>query len=421
MSPQHRPDRALSELLLEPYELDPGALEFLLEEALKSGADGPVKVLLAGLAVTTTGEIERKNLAAFVRLAAQEPPVRRRLEKSFSSKWGRCPRQFRAWLSGLLEVVEAAAAPPKAVREASRALILDLSTLRCTITEIPILLSILGTIPEDTREVELCLGEFTYASGLAVIAEFLIARGLSTSCSIRCPPGMKRYLDRIGFEDVLRQRKREISPDHMDWAVGMTRIDAAAASDAVSRKIVDIIDTFVNLGTARGSLFILVSEMIENVHRHARATKDGIAVAQVYPGSLRMGITFVDAGIGIRQSFLEGDPTIPVDPKWSDATFLRRACELGVTSKSTQHSGYGLYLLSRVVANNRGTFLLSSGSASLVGYLRGGGCVFDTSLHNPWQGTVVSVVIDLQQKLSTLDVYNTMPPIEEWRDDEIFE
>ena len=42
--------------------------------------------------------------------------------------------------------------------------------------------------------------------------------------------------------------------------------------------------------------------MIENVHRHAETPTDGFAVAQVYPKKLKMGITLVDAGIGVRAS-----------------------------------------------------------------------------------------------------------------------
>jgi len=143
----------------------------------------------------------------------------------------------------------------------------------------------------------------------------------------------------------------------MDWAVGLTRINQDLPTHEVTNKIVDIIDTFIHpRGEERQALQILLAEMIENVHRHAEAEEDGFAVAQVYPQRLKMGITLVDSGIGVRASFERGDPSVSLAGLQSDADYLREACKLHSTSKRTRHSGYGLFLLTQVIARNRGTF-----------------------------------------------------------------
>jgi hypothetical protein len=47
--------------------------------------------------------------------------------------------------------------------------------------------------------------------------------------------------------------------------------------------------------------------------------------------------------------------------------------------------------------------------------------MFDAYSHRPWQGTVVSVILDLTQALPILDVYRTMPAPEGEVDDDIFD
>lgn len=134
-----------------------------------------------------------------------------------------------------------------------------------------------------------------------------------------------------------------------------------------------------------------------------------------------MGITLVDAGIGVRSSFEQGGPSIDIGGLSSDEDFLRAAIRLHATSKSERHSGYGLFLLSELLSRNRGTFLITSGTATLVGYRRKGGLQVDAFTHRPWKGTIVSVVIDLQRDLPLLQIYKEMPLPEGITDDDLFQ
>jgi len=133
-----------------------------------------------------------------------------------------------------------------------------------------------------------------------------------------------------------------------------------------------------------------------------------------------MGIALVDAGIGVTRSFNEGDPPMGLVGPEADELALRRACELYITSKPSRHSGYGLYLLKETVARNRGTFSLSSGSATITGYLRRKVTVIDARKHSAWRGTIVNLILDLNQDLPILDVYGEMPAPEGYNADDLF-
>jgi anti-sigma regulatory factor (Ser/Thr protein kinase) len=280
----------------------------------------------------------------------------------------------------------------------------------------------LGSLRESAREVQMKLGDFTYAAALAVVAQWILAHQLVSRYEFaETSEQMLRYLDRIGFAAALRNPEIKISEDPMDWAVGLTRINRDQPTERVTEKIVDILHTFVNPAPDdRQALAVLISEMIENVHRHAQSPVDGFAVAQVYPKQLKMGITLVDAGIGVRASFATGEPSIDISHLNSDVDFLREAVKLYSTSKRGRHSGYGLYLLTQLVARNRGTFLLTSGGATLMGYQRSRQTVFDAFTHRSWRGTIVSVIIDLNRGLPLLKIYEEMPLPAGFQDDDLF-
>jgi hypothetical protein len=165
----------------------------------------------------------------------------------------------------------------------------------------------------------------------------------------------------------------------------------------------------------------MIAEMIGNVHRHAQAPVDGFAVAHVYPRRLKMGITLVDAGVGVRRSFETGEPSIPIASFQDDEDFLRAAIQLHATSKSSARSGYGLYLLSELISRNGGTFLLASGHSTLSGYRRAGKLFVESFHHRRWEGTIVSIIIDLTRALPLSQIYREMPLPEGLTHEDLFE
>lgn len=415
----------LAELICQPYVLDPGSLEFLFEEAA-SVPDGVVRVTCRIFESGLKSAVERENLENFLRRAATHDQAHRRLEKS-TLKMGRCPKTERSWLKRVLARgigragtersahanARTTATPesPRTSKAPKRTATLDLRDLSGSIDEIPRILDRLGEVPDDLGRVAIKLSDFTYSSALAVLAQWILAKNLvGTYAFVECPPSMRAYLENIRFSQALVDPQIVVSPDPMDWAVGLTRINRELSTETVTDKIVDILTTFVNpKPEERSALAVMIAEMIENVHRHASAPVDGFAVAQVYPQRLKMGITLVDAGIGVRHSFETGEPSIPVGGLHSDRDFLNAAIQLHATSKKAGHSGYGLYLLSELISRNRGTFLLASGTATLIGYRRAGKLYVEGFSNSCWQGTIVSVIIDLSRELPLNQIYREMP------------
>lgn len=416
---------AITELLRQSYSLDPGSIEFLVEEAIKINGDVPVEIACRMLAERSLTVIEEDNLKAFIKRAAQSRDTAQRLVKATKKK-GRCPLGRRGWLNDAI-LLPTANVIQKKVREISgyqpSDSVLDLSDVSGSISDMPIFIDRITRFDySKNKYVEIRLNNFTYAAALSILAEWILANNLVDRYDfIDCSTEMNLYLENIRFYEALKNPEIRISPDPMDWAVGLTRINKDQPTEKVTEKIVDIIQLFINPNPDdRNALIVLISEMIENVHRHAATPVDGFAVAQVYPKKLKMGVTLVDSGMGVRRSFETGNPSVPIDHLRADEDFLREAVKLYSTSKKDRHTGYGLYILAQLIARNRGTFLVSSGGATLIGYQKGNDVTYDTYLHRSWQGTIVSVIIDLNQQLPLSDVYRSMPAIPGYDQDDIF-
>ena len=408
----------LADLLMQTFQLDPGSLELLIDDSYEAaGIWGPTKVILEALSKRKAAS--DVNLLAFLARVVNGGATRRKLERSLK-KGGLCPVSGRGKLRELLDrhdsslKSEVVTKPTKSPSATPIHDILDLKDLSGGLGEIPKVIDRLGRVNKAAQTVDIELNSFTYAATLAIIAEWLLANGLTNAynfCNLE--DDMQRYLGRMQFDDALRQSKILIKPDEEDWAIGLTRINKDLSTEQVSSKIVDIISTFVATDkNDESALSVLISEMIENVHRHAKTPVDGYAVAQLYPEKLKLAITLVDAGIGVRGSFEEGTPSVEIDKLNDDADFLIESTNLYSTSKNQKnsgHTGYGLYILSELVAKNRGTFLLTSGTATIIGYQKRDKVTFDRYTHSKWNGTIISIILDLNNSLPINEVYAGMP------------
>ena len=101
----------------------------------------------------------------------------------------------------------------------------------------------------------------------------------------------------------------------------------------------------------------------------------------------------------------------------SGREWIKEASELFVTSKSQDHSGYGLYVARELCRRNGGLFLAVSGDAGYA--LRPNtpdSAVSDieefVSLDTPWSGTLFGLQFHLDRPLEVRDVYNSLPSTE---------
>jgi hypothetical protein len=365
-------------------------------------------------------------------LAERSPRWRSIVHRSLTRK-GRCPADLRKELRAMLS---ARAARPVSVGpmereparharssrevrvETGRTATIRLSTEGTSLRGIPNLLEALARIRTPKRLVVKMDGdEHMYVFGLTVLAGWARARHIRPDFASP-QPETRAYLERIGFIDAVEGRPHRTGPvsDH-GWAVAIEPIGTGVAAEELAARITAICDThgFVGRGD-RNALVITFAELIENVQRHAGPTRDALVAAQFYPQRRRLSIAVVDTGVGIRASFLEGRNDVAKRRIHAGESPLELAVSPLVTSKPVRekdkpgHAGYGLYVVSELTVRNGGTFSLTSDARTLTmnrhpyGRTRA-----HVRSHAPWQGTIVAVVLNLDNLLPIGEVYSSLP------------
>jgi anti-sigma regulatory factor (Ser/Thr protein kinase) len=109
----------------------------------------------------------------------------------------------------------------------------------------------------------------------------------------------------------------------------------------------------------RGSIWIFLDELAENVLHHAESELGGFAAAQGWPRRRgEMEVAIVDLGQGIKAS-LTNNPVYADIP--DDVTAIQRALEPNVTATPDRNSGLGLAVTRLALGGNGGTLVVRSG------------------------------------------------------------
>lgn len=159
----------------------------------------------------------------------------------------------------------------------------------------------------------------------------------------------------------------------------------------------------------------MLRELIGNCYAHADV-KDGVygvICAQVWGGGRKAQIAIADTGIGIRTS-LEQNPLL------LDKLRLVNSCEVateyGVTSKPGRgHSGYGLAVARKLLEQNNGVLYVRSG---LEGFHLSSGKCRNLNTATEWNGTLLVIEWNLDEKVDIGDVYDSFPLPEGMSDDD---
>jgi len=166
------------------------------------------------------------------------------------------------------------------------------------------------------------------------------------------------------------------------------------------------------------------AELIENSVKHGRLKYPAWLFANYHPQPEIMHICIADRGVGIQKTFLESDhPELRSLAQSHPTNWIRRATDPLVTSKTSAHAGYGLYIVRELCRQNRGTFVLISGDA----YYRlsfksssGGSLVpeeYELSLGRGWSGTVLAMNLKVSSTLDLNSIYSELPPPKGFEDE----
>jgi len=171
----------------------------------------------------------------------------------------------------------------------------------------------------------------------------------------------------------------------------------------------------LSAGSAK-SLGIAFAELIENVVKHAGIHSDAWLFANYHPKPRIMHMAICDRGRGIRRSFLESDSDAVRQIGEHSLDWISKCTDPLVTSKTTGHAGYGLYVVRELCRRNTGSLLLISDQASYRIAFRdraGGGLQEEESVSavsQPWKGTFLGLNLKLDQPLPLDEIYASLPP-----------
>ncbi len=143
-----------------------------------------------------------------------------------------------------------------------------------------------------------------------------------------------------------------------------------------------------------------INELLGNVLVHAQARDGGLVFAQVFPARGLVQIAVSDMGMGITESVRQADP------HWngSDLEGLQLALTRGWSSKKGQDgSGYGLYLMRRIVENQGMTSRMTLISGAACARIEGAGHGF-MAMACRWPGTLITMTLDLKTVINMQDI-----------------
>ena len=258
-----------------------------------------------------------------------------------------------------------------------------------------------------------------YVHGLAILAAWCERHAAKVQL-LANKERVSRYLDVTGFRKVVQEQLSIKAPawdgEHF---VALTRVhrEQQAAADEVASRLTELFRKNMTLSSDQTkALTTMFAELVENVYRHAQARYGSYVMAQAYPTTRRLHVVIADTGIGIWESFRKSDSPAVRQRARAEKDALTMAVEKLVTSKTSKHSGYGLFVVRRLAELNGGRMRITSGRTTwetpaqrkapsgrrseLTPFTR----------HLPWNGTEVSLIIHLDAPLPLLEVYEELGP-----------
>ncbi len=140
----------------------------------------------------------------------------------------------------------------------------------------------------------------------------------------------------------------------------------------------------------RDYIYYMVGEILNNAMHHSLSPIGAVISGQVYPQLGKIQICVIDRGIGFLKN-LERKYSVKTETE-----AVRKALDRGITSppniyrpysSSTDHAGYGLYILKEIITNTKGELKIISNDGAI--YLRSNGQIEEKNLETAWKGSIV--------------------------------
>lgn len=425
-------------------------------EVLALSPDESARELFRALRERPSEAANRTLLPLLGELGRRDDRWHRLVTKSLS-KTGRCPTTLKSDLRGLLFQrtsaskdtgpipMEDVQSPGLSRKEASGAVLstarkelrIKITTESTNLQYMSALLDVLGAADDVLKKrscrviLDLSNGDHFFIGGLVVLAAWCANRNVQPIVE-NAPGATREYLNRVGLEHWMTGTLPMTSlSEQQGWNVAITSV-GSRVTEELAAELTSICLKHGWVGTRdRNALVVLFSELIENVRRHAGQNAIAMIGAQYYPKRHKLNVALADTGIGIAESFRRGRNEEAIRRLEANESALYLATSPRVTSKPMRspdepgHAGYGLYVASELTVRNGGTFRLTSDDETLLrfrtyterlAYRRKS----SIERHGRWHGTVVSLILDLENLLPIGEVYSTLPAPEGYASEDFF-
>lgn len=218
----------------------------------------------------------------------------------------------------------------------------------------------------------------------------IFLRHLGYKVAIDCKSNrVKNFIKEIGLEEFCNNRVEVITPNDImkcGLAMPILKVDSSTLVQYIS-----LVKIFISRFCKHKDLTFLesgISELVNNVHDHAKSPIGGYVFGVFHPKERTIKIAVSDMGIGIAQNvraYLK-DSNLP------DSECVKWALqEFNTTKSTTYNAGRGLANLLDFVCANESKISIYTGDVAYTRESGDNGCneVYSNSIIKPFVGTVV--------------------------------
>lgn len=266
---------------------------------------------------------------------------------------------------------------------------------------------------EDTDIVLDFEPRFVYRTGLVLLSTW--RKSLPKDVNVRIDDtqvqeSTRRLFTNSGFRDIIESeadRPRVMSHSH--GKVPLQPVVRGYSTESAIGEICNILGDYAGMLHDPGAFKIMLSELCENTFAHSEFEAPGYICANFDEHSRKCEIAIADSGIGIKASYLEGTNTEAISRIKSGTCPIDIALDGWSSSKPIPgpgnyqaHYGLGLFIVRRLIEENRGRLVVISDSDCLVieRFQKR-----TLNLTRGWRGTFVGMVIDMLNPLPLESIY----------------
>ncbi len=201
----------------------------------------------------------------------------------------------------------------------------------------------------------------------------------------------RKFISGIGFNKFFRlsDEEHKIESSH----VQLRRLDAI--DYLLTEQIVKVFDFAITMSeNLQGSLTLAINEIMTNAFDHSGSQKGCYVCAQAYEEDDIIRLCVADFGVGLLTRLA---------PKYSQLTnsyeAIKLAVQEGITTRSQQAGGLGLWHIQRFIRVNKGKMCILSGDGkALWDYTGSRSRIRKQTMHLPFSGTIINLEINVDRE-----------------------